>query len=48
LALLRDVAARAVAIQEAIEAGDPGYAYEIARDLEHDAVVQVYRLEEAA
>ena len=38
LALLRDVAARIVAAQEALEDGDSGYAHTLLVDLEADVV----------
>ena len=49
LALLRDVAARIVAAQEALEAGDTGEAHSILRDLEVDVIssLAALALEEA-
>jgi hypothetical protein len=43
---LRDATARLVAIQDAIEDGDTGYAWTLAHDLEPDLAFVVSRLEE--
>jgi hypothetical protein len=48
IALLRNTAARVIAIQEALEVGDAETAHAIARDLESDLDAQALSLEAAA